>query len=62
MGKEGLKRRRFIIRLKQKKRKKIKKLIEKFRLAKTEEEKKKIIEKALKINPHLTEEEFLKRV
>jgi predicted RNA-binding protein Jag len=60
MSKESRKRRKFIIKLKQKRKKKIKKLREKYKLAKTEEEKRKIIEKALKINPNLTEEEFLK--
>lgn len=59
MGKEGVKRRRFVIKLKQKRREKISKLKERYRATKTKEEKEKIIEKALRINPHLTEEEFL---
>ncbi|MFN7088759.1 MAG: hypothetical protein ACK4NX_03020 [Candidatus Paceibacteria bacterium] len=49
MGKEGRKRRQFIIKLKQKRREKIKKLKQKYALAKSEAEKKAILEKALKI-------------
>jgi len=60
MSKEGRKRRQFIIRLKQKRKKKIKKLREKYKKAKTETEKRKIIEKALRINPYLNKEQFLK--
>jgi len=60
MSKESRKRRKFIIKLKQKRKEKIEKLRGKYKLAKNEEEKRKIIEKALKINPNLTEKEFLK--
>jgi len=60
MSKESRKRRKFIIKLKQKRKEKIEKLRGKYNLAKNEEEKRKIIEKALKINPNLTEKEFLK--
>ena len=38
---------------------KLKKLREKYLAAKTKEEKRKIIEKALKVSPFLTEEKFL---
>jgi len=41
---------------------KLKKLREKFVLAKTKEEKEKILEKVFKIAPRLTEEEFLKPI
>jgi len=41
---------------------KLKKLREKFALAKTKEEKEKILEKDFKIAPWLTEEEFLKPI
>jgi len=44
---------------KRNRREKIKKLRIKYINAKSEEEKKKIIEKALKVNPFLTEETFL---
>lgn len=59
MGKKNQKRRQFIIKLKQQRRKKIKELKEKYKLAKNETEKEKIIEKALKINPNLTRKDFL---
>jgi len=59
MAKESRKRRQFIIKLKRKRKQKIKKLIERY---KAEENKEKIIEKALKINPNLTKEDFLKLI
>lgn len=59
-AKESLKRRRFIIRLKRKRREKIRKLREKYQKAKTKEEKEKILEKILKIAPHYPIEEILK--
>ena len=43
-----------------KRKQKIKKLREKYILSKTLKEKKQILEKALRVNPFLTEEEFLK--
>lgn len=60
MGKGSLKRRRFIIRLKAKRKEKIEKLKKRYLLAETKEEKEKIIEKALRINPNLTRGDFLK--
>jgi len=59
MAKESTKRRQFKIKLKQKKRLKIKKLRERYKVAKTKEEREKIIEKALRVNPNLTKEDFL---
>ena len=53
MGKESQERRRFKINLRRKRREKIKRLKEKYKAAKTEGEKIKIIQKALKINPNL---------
>lgn len=41
---------------------KIKKLREKYLMAQSEEERKKIIEKALKVNPYLKVEDFLKPI
>lgn len=58
MAKESLKRRRFIIRKKRKRREKIKKLKEKYLEAKSKEEKEEIIKKALKINPNLNSDYF----
>jgi hypothetical protein len=43
-------------------RKKLKKLREKYLKAKSEGEKRKIIEKALKVSPFLTEEKFLSSI
>lgn len=40
-------------------REKIRKLREKYLKAESEEERKKIIEKVLRVNPYITEEEFL---
>lgn len=40
-------------------REKIRKLREKYLKAQSDEERKRIIEKALKVNPYITEEEFL---
>ncbi|MGE4554913.1 MAG: DUF6800 family protein [Candidatus Paceibacterota bacterium] len=48
------------LRQKRKRKQKLKKLREKYILAKTQEEKEKILEKVFKIAPWLTEEEFLK--
>ncbi|MEN3043709.1 MAG: DUF6800 family protein [Candidatus Hydrothermales bacterium] len=41
---------------------KIKKLREKYLKAESEEERKKIIEKALRVNPYITVEQFLKPI
>jgi len=60
MAKISEKRRKFIIKLKQERRKKIKKLKEKYLIAKTKEEKEKILEKIQKIAPHYPIEEILK--
>jgi len=60
MSKILQKRRKFEIRKKQKRRKKLKKLREKYLEAKTKEEKGKIIEKIRKIAPHIVRKEFLK--
>lgn len=54
------KRRRFEIKRKQKTKKKIKKLKEKYLIAKTKEEKEKILEKIKRIVPHYPVEEILK--
>ena len=59
MGKESQERRRFKINLRRKRREKIKRLKEKYKAAKTEEEKIKIIQKALKINPNLEEKDLI---
>ena len=60
MAKISQKRRQFLIKQKQKRRKKIKKLKEKFLSAKSKEEKEKILEKIRKIAPHYPTEEILK--
>lgn len=60
MSKISQKRRQFVIRQKQKRRKKIKKLKEKYLAAKTKEEKTKILEKIRRINPFYSIEEILK--
>jgi len=60
MTKKTPKRRSFEIKREQKKRKKLKKLKEKYFSAKTEEEKKKIIDKILKIAPTIKIDEWLK--
>lgn len=52
-------RRRFEIRKKQKRRRKLKKLRELFAKAKSKKEKEKILEQVSKIAPYLAEEEFL---
>lgn len=54
------KRRRFEIKRKQKTKNKIKKLKEKYLIAKTKEEKEKILEKIKRIVPHYPVEEILK--
>lgn len=61
MSKQSPKRRSFEIKKKQKRKAKLKALKEKYFLAKTEKEKEKIIEKILKIAPHLKIEEWLKQ-
>lgn len=53
------KRRKFVIKIKQKRKEKIKKLKEKYLAAKTEEEKQKILAKVVKINPDLSINQFL---
>jgi len=60
MSKISRKRRQFEIKRRQKRRKKIKKLKEKYLLTKTREEKEKILEKIKKIAPHYPIEEILK--
>lgn len=60
-AKESPKRRAFKIRQKQKRREKIKKLKQKYLVAKTKEEKEKIIQKILKIAPHYPIEQFLRQ-
>jgi hypothetical protein len=60
VAKEVPARRKFLIRKKQKRREKIKKLKEKYLKAKTKEEKEKIIEKILRIAPHYPIENILK--
>ncbi len=60
MSKITPKRRQFEIKKRQKRRKKIKKLKEKYLSAKTEEERKKILEKILKIAPHYPINSLLK--
>jgi hypothetical protein len=60
VAKETPAKRKFLIRKKQKRRKKIKKLKEKYLKAKTKEEKERIIEKILRIAPHYPIEEILK--
>jgi len=62
MSKISQKRRQFEIKRKQKRRKKLKKLKEKYFLAKSKEEKEKIIEKIKRISPHLSIEEFLGKI
>ncbi len=51
-----------ILKRKRKRREKIRKLREKYLRAQTEEERRKIIEKALKVNPYITEKEFLEPI
>jgi len=60
MSKVSQKKRQFEIKRKQKKRKRIKKLKEKYLTAKTKEEKEKILAKIQKIIPHYPVEEILK--
>jgi len=60
MSKISQKRRQFLIKLKQKRRKKIKELKEKYLMAKTKEEKEKILEEIKKLNPFYPTEEILK--
>lgn len=59
MGKESQKRRRFKIRLKQKRKEKIKKLLEKLQLVQDQKERKRILKKIFKINPNLTQDDVL---
>jgi len=59
MSKISQKRRQFEIKKKRGKREKIKKLKERYFAAKSEEEKRKIIEKIKRIVPHLEIEEIL---
>jgi hypothetical protein len=56
------KRRKFTIRLKAKRKEEIKRLREAYRKAVGEQEKKGILEKALRKNPNLTPEDFLKNL
>jgi len=60
MSKISRKRRQFEIEKRQKRRKKLKKIKECYFLARTKEEKEKIIDKIRKIAPHISIEEFLK--
>jgi len=59
MSKISVKRRKFEIKKKQKRKLKLRKLRELFGQAKSQEEKDKILEKAQKIAPHLSPKEFL---
>jgi hypothetical protein len=61
MSKISQKRRQFEIKRKRERRKKIKKLKEKYFKAKNEKEREKIVEKLRKIAPHLRIEEILKK-
>ncbi len=61
MSKQSPKRRSFEIKKKQKKREKLKRLKEKYFGAKTQQEKEKIIEKILKIAPHIKIKEWLSK-
>lgn len=58
MAKKSPRRRKFIIKLKRKRKEKIRKLKEKYLNAKSKEEKEEIIKKALKINPNLNSDYF----
>jgi len=60
MSKISQKRRQFLIKLTQKRKKRIKELKEKYLMAKTREEKEKILEKIKKLNPFYPTEEILK--
>jgi len=60
MSKINRKRRQFEIKKKRERRQKIKKLKEKYLMAKTEEEKNKILDKIKRIAPHYPLEEILK--
>ena len=60
MSKINRKRRQFEIKKKRERRQKIKKLKEKYLMAKTEEEKNKILDKIKRIAPHYPIEEILK--
>lgn len=59
MGKIYQKRRQFQIKRKQKRKKKLRKLKEKYLAANSQREKKKIAEKIKRIAPHLQIEEYL---
>lgn len=61
MSKQSPKRRSFEIKKAQKKKEKLKKLKERYRAAKTDKDRSKIVEKILKIAPHLKIEEWLKQ-
>ncbi len=50
------------IKRRRQRRKKIKKLRERYLKAQTDEERKKIIEKALRVNPYITEEMFFEPI
>lgn len=60
MSKISPKRRQFEIKKKQKRRKKITKLREKYFITKSQEEKEKILQKVQRLAPHLSIKEFLK--
>lgn len=60
MSKVSVKRRQFLIKIKRKRKKKIKRLKEKYGISKTKGEKEKIIEKIQKISPHYPAREILK--
>jgi len=60
VAKETPARRKFLIRKKQQRREKMRKLKQKYLKAKTKEEKEKIIDKILKIAPHYPIENILK--
>ena len=62
MAKISPKRRRFLIRKKQNRREKLRKLRTKYVEAKTKTDKDKVLEKVFKIAPHLTKKEFLEPI
>jgi hypothetical protein len=59
MSRVDAKRRKHLIKVKQKRKRKLARLREEYLAAKTEGEKKKVFEKATKLAPWLSEKEFL---
>ena len=62
MGKVCDKKRHIRLRIRAKKREKIQKLRQKYLQARTRDERQRILEKALRINPYLTPETFLEPI